>query len=246
MYSYRLLRMVMVFSLLLVPGCKLLKGGGGGPRITAPSYLKSHVQGHLNSLADCWRANGVPNAKNNKSSLNVIPIPATGDYKGIPTFVYSGQQVGGVHWGRCGRSGTMHIAVRGTYFDQAVLRHECCHHLDKQGPCFEESHNMILKKGGCCPHWPYLGSRAMTASATTSLSDSIVEVHTGFDKGLIVTTVLRKFDDGTDTCVLLFNPPGVAIMDVRGLTVRAEALAAQVSDAAWWQNLKDYLSDHGE
>lgn len=205
-------------------GCK----SGGGGSLVSPSAMTGVVTGHMNSIYNCWVSAKIPNAAPNRKKITIQFVTATSSYRGIPIFNYEGQNVGGLYYGRCGGTGVIKLAAfDGTRYNDAVLRHELCHHMDMQGPCIG-GHPTLFKKNGCCPFWPYLSSATTVPySLPGSWQASIGSLDDGQSLDLHATSIFRRFEDDTVGDVLLFNT------DL--------SVAARVApDDLWWAGLKSF------
>lgn len=206
--------------------------------MVSPSGMAGVVNGHMNSVYDCWVRAGIPGARPNRSKITIKFIAADGNFNGVPTFAYEGTRVGGLYTGSCGFNGTIKLAAfPGNVYNDKVLRHELCHHMDMQGPCLG-GHPTVFKKNGCCPFWPYISSGSfgnydepgladgMTFAAhRTSLNEEALDELPLID--LNVVSVFRKFEDNTVADVLLINADFQAVHSL--------ALADE-----WWTGLKNF------
>lgn len=141
--------LIILASFLLITGCN-----DDGPELKAPSFIKPHLHHLYKTVPDCFRANNLATEKYN-CSLTVKTTPATGEYKGHPTFQRDGKTVGGVTYGSCRKSSTIVMPVIGERYSQGVLQHEVCHAYDFCQPC-RLGHP--AEYATCCEPWPYLKS----------------------------------------------------------------------------------------
>lgn len=166
-------KLILIFaSLLILVGCE------DGPEIKAPSYIKPHLHHLYRTVPQCFKDNAIANESYN-CDLTVKVIPATGEYKGHPTFSYDGKTVGGVTMGRLKSSSRITLPVIGERFSEGALRHEVCHAYSYCGPAISGHPSNY---GTCCEPWPYLKSlETNTIHCITSEVDGLIISVTVFE-----------------------------------------------------------------
>lgn len=211
----------LILSLLFLL-CSCSSADKGGKSISAPKEMLPAAQHHVLSIEECWRKSKVPDVRPHRKPLKIKTQVATSG-KTVPIFVYGGQRVGGYQIGDCGIGSTIVIGVfPNGRWDDRVLRHEICHHMDMQGPCLG-GHKLKLAMGGCCPFWPYI----TVSSYEAPLEDGTLSVRVGEADGGFITSVERETSDGFE-CVFLYDEA----------LVSASEVGAKTLDEDWWVGLR--------